>query len=323
MKMVNINSDFENYILDQIPNNFSKIEKAFYIYLLLCRTFTYDVIEVNGGKTNIKHRNIERISEINEVNNVILCYEFIVIYAKFLDKLGLNYEIDKSYDYARGHINLCMQYKDSKIDVEPTRGVIDCDLTNAKIGVKLEGFNYNYSNPSTYEEINKAVNNVYQYFDKNLGIKYKKQTELINENKEIFKKQNKNILLKERFEFFVKKLINLDLPPVEIIKRLNMLKKVVFEDLNIFDFYLVANTEKMSYPENVSISLVLVFNEFGINKGNNEYYIYKYPKNIAKISKEDLQKKFDYGKYTYVKAHKKEIPGIVEEKYLVKTANKK
>lgn len=85
-------------------------------------------------------------------------------------------------------------------------GVIDCDLTNAKIGVKLEGFNYNFSNPSVYNEIDNAVNKVYDYFNKKLGIKYRKQTDLIIKGKKIFEGQNKNIILKERFEFFVKKI---------------------------------------------------------------------------------------------------------------------
>ena len=309
-----INNDFKKQILNKVPVYFSDIEKAFYIYLLLCRTFTYDVIEVNGSESNIKHKDIERIKEIDEKNNVILCYEFIVIYAKFLELLGINYEIDKNGKYAKEHINLRIQYKDSKINVEPTRGVIDCDLTNAKIGVKLEGFNYNFSNPSVYNEIDNAVNKVYDYFNKKLGIKYRKQTDLIIKGKKIFEGQNKNIILKERFEFFVKKLINLNLPPVEIVKQLNILRKVVFEDLNIFDFYLIADTSKMFYPNNISISLVLVFNELGIDEKNNEYYIYKYPNNIEKVSKEYLQREFDDGKYEYVKAHRKDIPGIVNEK---------
>ena len=323
MKNINMNSDFEKYVLNQIPLNYSNIEKAFYIYLLLCRIFTYDAIEVNGSKSNINHKNIERIKEIDENNNVILCYEFIVIYAKFLELLGINYEIDKNGKYAKEHINLCIQYKDSKIIVEPTRGVIDCDLTNAKIGVKLEGFNYNYSNPSTYNEINDAVNKVYDHFNKKLGIKYRKQIDLITISKRIFKKQNDNIVLKDRFEIFVKKLINLKLPPIEIVKQLNILKKVVFEDLNIFDFYLIADTDQMSYPNNVSISLVLVYNEFGIDKKDNEYYIYRYPFSIKKVSKEYLQRKFDDGKYKYVKAHRKDIPGIVYESKLVKKIKRK
>lgn len=106
----------------------------------------------------------------------------------------------------------------------------------------------------------------------------------------------------------------MNLPPVEIVKQLNILRKVVFEDLNIFDFYLIADTSKMFYPNNISISLVLVFNELGIDEKNNEYYIYKYPNNIEKVSKEYLQREFDDGKYEYVKAHRKDIPGIVNEK---------
>ena len=313
MNCIEINEEFKEHIFSDIPDDFTKLEKAFYIYLKLCNIFTYDVISVNGLKSNINHEDIGRIKEIDKDNNVILCYEFIVIYAKILDELKINYRINGKPIYGRGHTNITMEYNNSTIMVEPTRGVIDCDLTNAKIGILLDGFI-----PSTDDEkekniIDKSIQKVYKYVEENYNKKYLSQKEIINNNKEDIK--NKEFLtLDNRFELLIGKLINSKLPPVEIIKQLGIIRKSVFEDLDFFDYYLVANKEEMSYPNNIKLSIVLVFNKFGIhsNKENN-YYIYNYPKSIEKISLDRLEKLFIDSKISYVKSHKKEIPGILKE----------
>ena len=70
----------------------------------------------------------------------------------------------------------------------------------------------------------------------------------------------------------------------------------------------------MSYTNNIKLSIVLVFNKFGIHsEKENKYYIYNYPKSIEKISLENLQKLFINDKISYVKSHKKKIPGILDE----------
>ena len=312
MNCIEINENFKNYLLSNIPNDFNKIEKAFYIYLKLCNIFTYDVMNLNGLKSNINHEDIKRIKEIDKDNNVILCYEFIAIYAKILDELKINYRINGKPVYGRSHTNITIEYNNLNIMVEPTRGVIDCDLTNAKIGVLLEGFMCSSGDDENKKDIDKSIQKVYKYVEDNYNKKYLSQKEIINNNKENMK--NKDFLtLDNRFELLISKLINSNLPPIEIIKQLGIIRKSVFEDLDYFDYYLVANKEEMSYPNNIKLSIVLVFNKFGIHsEKENKYYIYNYPKSIEKISLDSLEKLFIDSKIAYIKSHKKEIPGILK-----------
>ena len=313
MKNIEINKNFKNYLLSDIPSDFTKIEKAFYIYLKLCNIFTYDIISLNGLKSNIDHKDIKRVKELDNNNNVILCYEFIAIYAKILDKLEINYRINGKQNYGEGHTNITIEYNNLNIMVEPTRGVIDCDLTNAKIGVLLEGFMFSTEDNEKKNDMDKSIEKVYKYVEEKYGKKYLSQKEMINKNKENLQ-NNDTLTLDNRFELLISKLVNSNLPPIEIIKQLGIIRKSVFEDLDYFDYYLVANKEEMSYPNNIKLSIVLVFNKFGIHsEKENKYYIYNYPKSIEKISLDSLEKLFIDSKIAYIKSHKKEIPGILKE----------
>ena len=106
MDEAELNQELKKEIMSIVPERFTPLEKAFYIYKELCKRFTYDEEQL-AGLTNaiytINHRDIERIKKINSNNNKIICHEFSVIYAKFLEKIGIDYEIiRKTIDIIRG-----------------------------------------------------------------------------------------------------------------------------------------------------------------------------------------------------------------------------
>lgn len=152
LNQIKLNEQFEKYIMNQVPENLSIYEKAIFIYIRLCKILTHDE-EDTGEISYINHKNPNRIKTINENNNIIVCYEFVAIYTKFLDILGLDYEIIGGRKYGTGHSSLNIVYKDSLTNVEATKGLFNCDLTRVKNNIRICGFNPIKYNPKTQKKL--------------------------------------------------------------------------------------------------------------------------------------------------------------------------
>ena len=172
IKKAKLNQELINNILKEIPSNFTDYEKSLYAYIYLCNHLTHDEEDINKINEKINHKNINRIKSINEKNNVVVCYEFATIYALILDRLNIKYEMSGDPRYGRGHIYLSIVYKDSKICVEATKGLFECDLTRTKNNIKICGYIVEKSNPKTQEELDKSYDKVYEYIEKKYNKKF-------------------------------------------------------------------------------------------------------------------------------------------------------
>ena len=112
-KEIKIDSDLEKVIMDGFPYDASELEMAIYIYIKMCKVLTYDeeYYAVNQmGVATEKHRSTSHIALITPQNNQVVCFEFNIIYAKFLNMLGINFASNYKYSvgeaYGDGHANL-------------------------------------------------------------------------------------------------------------------------------------------------------------------------------------------------------------------------
>ena len=228
-------------ILQSIPDEFNNIQRAFYIYLILCNILTYDDVSFASLDYEINHNDINRIKEINENNNIVLCYEVIALYSKILDILGFNYQINCINDiYGSYHNNISILYNDLHILVEPTQGIINCDLVYAKNKIRLDGFYVWKSNDDkSLEEFNRSIEKVYNYLLKKYNIKYLTETEVINNY--INELSYDNASSEEKLKRYITKLESNKLLPIDSIKYCINLKEALFDDpfdLYVFDIYI-------------------------------------------------------------------------------------
>lgn len=140
-----LDSKLVEYLLDGISCCKNKLEKAIYLYIKLCRTFSYhnEYYIFDGDKiVACKHETIDNITTYNTINNQVICYEFTAIYAKLLELIGIKFKVKykKDIDYFGGqHTNLTFKYNDFIIYADSVTSILDGDLFRSKIGLDLVG----------------------------------------------------------------------------------------------------------------------------------------------------------------------------------------
>ena len=327
---ITINDKLYKDILSKVPQDFTKLEKAYYIYYQLCKTFTYD--EEYYASTGLqlpigskKHEDIGYLEQINQEENQVVCYEFNAIYSKFLEAIGLEYEYTINRRYSSGHEALNFIADKFYISADSTKdGIVYGDMPAAKQGLPLTGFKLLNYRQETQEEFSSSIKKVSDFIKKeeeqersfnNLVDQYK-----INHSslQELTSKECLNILLTS--------LEKSTLSPTDSLGYVHKLIENLFSNSNAYveDFFLREN-----YIENeqkkMGISIVIYYS----SKDDSEdepvkYFLYKPNKELSQISKEELEEKINSGKYQTINDHNKKIPGIDCEKgdsYATKTSS--
>ena len=88
-KEIELDKDFHDYIMNGMPDGATDIEKAVFVYLKMCRTLSYDEEFYARNQPADMHSSIDLVQHINLDNKDVVCYEFNLMYAKFLDELGI------------------------------------------------------------------------------------------------------------------------------------------------------------------------------------------------------------------------------------------
>ena len=176
---IKINDALRVNILSSLPNDFTNLEKAYYVYYQLCKTLTYDeewYASGGLGDNCENHKNINYISQINEDNKEVVCHDFNAIYSKFLELLGIKYKYPSIREDGVGHAYLEFATDKFYVSADAVTSILSGDLPNAKLGQKLVGFKLKNSNVKTQEEFKKSIQKVDEY------IKTEEEKERIFEN---------------------------------------------------------------------------------------------------------------------------------------------
>ena len=260
LNKIKLKSEFVISIIKDIPNSFTDLEKVIFIYIKLCNLLTHDINDLYRNSYNINHKNISRLKTININNNIIVCYEFTHILAKILDLFNIKYEIGGDNVYGRGHSYLNIYYKNSIICFDATRGLVNCDMTRSKNNIRV--CNILPVNDDILEELELSIDNVYSYIEKKYQKKYYNECEYINNNK------INNLNYSERIKVFFSKISKSLLPPMDNIKYIYLLKKMLFSNDE-----LIITPIEYRYKNKSKLLIIFAFK----NNNNYIYYIYEYP----------------------------------------------
>lgn len=322
INQVNINPKLANDLLNEIPKEYNNLQKIYYIYRRLCQKFSYDEEYFAGLQKkmySINHQNINRLEEISDDNNIVVCYEIVMILAKFCHILNIPFIILNKGDeefrhYGSGHTKLKLKIDDFVITADPADGIIHSDMFYEKIYNKVEKFKLHNSNQRTVDQFTKHTKLVDEYLDKN------KKTFIFEDTKDLYyfnsNHSKTNITPNERLELFI-----------SIIKKnkTNMMDTLgYFLDIrkNIFNKELdklckcvyVCNTNTIDNQKEISVSFVIIYNEFcdvELNPNQNQYILIDSNKNFTTITFQELKELFDNKILKYINfKHHNMIPGI-------------
>lgn len=313
LNRMKLNKDLENFIMDNIPNYFTKLEKCIYIYIELCNIFTHDENDIYKKNYSINHKDVNRISTINMDNNIIVCYEFVGILCKFLDIIGIDYEIGGDKLYGRGHIYINILYKDLYLRLDSTRGLFDCDMTKTKNNIRIGGIIPIKSNPYTLEEFSDSLEKVYDYLNSINKFDYEYEHELVKEKRSELNIDD-IIIFDKKKEIFFDEIKKCDLPIIDKVKYIRLLNKVIFKKEKVVITPLECRMNNKS--ELIMIMSFIVDN-------NYEYYLYRYPDTINEISKKTIEDCLYDKTFDFINFLDSKIPGIEYEYKLKCIDNKK
>ena len=337
---ITLNLSLQETILNGLPYDLSPIEKAVYIYIKMCKILTYDpeyYVFNQEGKGAKKHKNINYIGSINPKNNKVVCFEFNLIFSKFLSLLGINfqnyYKGMNEDTYGKGHVSLVFRYGKYLISADSVTSVLHGDLIQAKLNQPLVGLVSLNRNEKTKKDFKEIVSSMYKLIvqqELNSSKKNRnRQVEHIEDFNEIIMQYAKminnlkNVNINERLLILIKKANSNKLMGVDNLSYVLQLRRILFNQ-NEMDNNIALTIIRNNLPiDTIKIAdalAIFTINIDGFNNSDENYYYCYYPnKELVPITKEDLQNKFKWKEFEYIQKHDPLIPGLNER---IKTVRK-
>lgn len=323
---IHIDKSLEDAILSGIPVDFNDLEKAIYIYIKMCRIFTYNeeyFTKYFDEDIKRKHKDLSYVDQINLFNNEAVCFEFNIIYAAFLNRLGIkfksNYMGYHDEVYGEGHVKMEFRWGKFLVRADAVSYMTKSDLTYAKVSQPLIGLVCLNKNKETQEEFEEALNKVYMHILREENVNSKTDIihipffeEILNEFFKIFTKLE-DIRFEERISIMVRKANNMHLKGVDYFSYLLQLQKMLFTPLerqeNIEICMLANNLDNEDKKSELVAIITINFKGFN-NKDLNLYYILKANGILMPLLKEEIEGLLYVKKLEYIDEFLGRIPSV-------------
>ncbi len=297
-----VRKDLFEAVAGDIPKDYDHLDSAIHIYIKLCQILKYDPLfymASQKGEVAKEHEDLCRLSRIRPGDNIV-CYEFNMLYAFFLRRLGINFDTSniENKKYGGMHTSLFFRVGKFLVNADSVSSILYGDLTGCKTGMPINGLSCFNMNQDTREEFNKRVEKVYSNI-------YNKEETLLNklqdsEYLKVYRLYPFNMRVNDLFN----ELERSDLDGIDAMGNALRLRKRMFDDIereNNIKFNVICDN---SSNRNEITSIISI--------GDDEYQYFEYQPGhpIRRVDKEYLSDMFENGEYTYVRQDVKEIPGI-------------
>lgn len=331
-KEVQLDPLLEQTILSGMPEDVTDLEKALYIYIKMCKVLTYDdeyyAVNQRGIATQ-KHKNVNYVSFITPSNNKVTCFEFNLIYATLINKLGLhfcsNYKGFVGDDlYGEGHANLEFRSGKFLVNADSVTSILNGDMVQAKLNQPLVGITCINQNKQTKKEFNQYLSKMYQLvIDQENGLDKNRdeQTLTLDELLEAYSHTTTavhDIDFQERFSILVDKSSSSKLVGIDFLSYTLQLRKMLFTEeqrKNNISVTIVRNNEPYDESKVAMASAIFTLNDQGFEDSpeQNQYFFFNDNHKPISLTKEELQARFDDRTLEYVAEDDPKIPGIRED----------
>lgn len=162
---MNLETEISNIFENKNYNDFFKIR---WLYLYLCKTFTYDT-RFMYAKENLKEEIYNKSIDIKNIEEFeIVCYTIARMLVDILSSYGYECEIIRENNNKFSHVYVIVKFKDYLIKLDPTKRH---DLTRVKMNSNTLDFtslNDNSKFKDELKEIDVIITNNYKDIDKNV-----------------------------------------------------------------------------------------------------------------------------------------------------------
>ena len=309
-----LDENLKNKVLENMPNNLNKLQKAYYIYRRLCQMFSYnedyycycylrkDKPDVASPK--IDHSDINRLNNI-EPNSEVICTEITMLFSKFLELLELPYQIvdyndRKNIDYKNSHMKVNFKIDDVIIEADAGHGLQKSDMSMEKSYGKVSNFRPKKETPiRIINEIENQLKIVDEHFEKSKEqIQFQDALE-IYENK--YQKDN-NISVKERITMIQEIINKSNLRYLDIMNLIRRIQKRMFkEDQDVCNIEFIINKKPKQNDKTYELAIVIIYNDKDINMlpETNKFIVITSDKNNEELNFDEIKERFLSGEYAF------------------------
>ena len=328
LSQVQLNPVFEEHILGLMPEGYTDLQKAQYIYLKMCQTLTYDTeyYAVNQrGPRSQKHKSISYVKNITPDNNQAVCYEFSVMYAKLLEKVApsITHELifkDAPFDsgvYGKQHTHLELRCGKHLFFADSIRGIFGSDLTMVKTDREINGLYSRNLNKETVKEFRDSLAIVREDLkQQTLATAKGSLPTTFAETKQEYQQTIENdptVTVAEKLNFVLGQIEDSKMQGLDAYAYLLQLKKIVFTkqecDKNIQINLLRSETFKPEIPAETT-ALITLSEDYNDDYFENTYLTYTPEAGVEEIPQEQLVEAFNNGTLSYISLGDQEVPGI-------------
>ena len=225
-----ISPELRQQIFKDMPEDLSQLEQAQYIYLKMCKLFTYDQAYFASGQSGplaSKHKDISYIANLTPQNNEAVCYEFSAIYSKLLTELNINNELvfvnkNNSLGDLYGHKHSYVRFRTNEflVNADPFMELRRSDLTRVKLGMPTRNLHCKNLNKYTQQSFNNTLQRVYSLVNKDSEQNSSFEEALLQYQSFVEPTQ---LTFKEKFDFILQQLSNTNLPAMDVLSYVHFL----------------------------------------------------------------------------------------------------
>lgn len=327
---IEVDPGLEEYILKGLREDFTPLEKAIYIYLKMCKTFTYDeefFAACERGTVALKHKDLKHLKEINLKNNSVVCYEFCELYAYFLRSIGLSANARyTNEEYGSGHTIVRFRAGKYVCMADPLTSIFQGDLFGVKLNKVPKGLVCFNKMAESQLEFRNTIKKMQEYviceeqFDCGTPFKNNSFDDLLSRYRGVTD-NFKEMPLSERIAALFEKVKSMSsLQGIDAYSYVMMLGDMFFtkeERKNNIVFELIKTTDPKEEDQELMPIGVLVVNSNGFSEIDyeNSYYLYSDKLGLEPISYYTLSERFQNGEYAYRNDERiNTIPGIDEKR---------
>ena len=292
----------------------------------------YYAVNQKGVATE-KHRTTDFISQITLDNNKVVCFEFNLIYSKLLNELGLNFNSEYKgmvgESYGDSHANLEFRADKFLVSADSVTSILLGDIMQAKLNQPLVGLKCVNKNKQTQQEFQAALTKMYQLIAEqdrsieNYQVGHVQTLDELLDEYSAVTQNIKEISLEERVSILIDKVNSTKMVGIDSMSYVLQLKKILFTEeqrKNNIAMTIVRNNEPFEDDRVAMSTAIFALNDLGFetNPDQNVYYCFNPNNELVLITKEELQSKFDEGKFEYVEENDPKIPDINENGGIVR-----
>lgn len=321
---IKVNEELWDDILNKIPKDFNNLEKAYYIYYQLCKTFTYNHYYFVNGETKKDtgisiSTKIYNLDKLNKTNNQVVCYEILAIFEKFMNHLNIPYDMTDSLGGSghsisyETHKRMSLIIDEYLLEADATRGVITGDMPLAKENRPLEGFICLNYNEETQDRFNASLKKVHDYIKET----EKQETsffDIVDSYQNLIEEdQSFEITDADKLSILVNSISQTTLSETDRLVYISELTKMLFPDGLCQNYFVLEHLDDERLP--IVTTIFEYKKSLTSPSKESQYFVYSSAKGLEFKSHEEIQESFNQEKYEYMLRYRKELPDIkIEEK---------